>query len=71
MFVALMNSVALLGSKDRPTKAEVVAYNQLLEYAGSIARFNRLLIEEEIERKLDAAAPNDTRDRERAATRVA
>ena len=71
MFVALMNTIALLGMKERPSKDEAVAYNHLLAYAGSVARINTLLIGEEIERKLDATHEHPRADRPRPASRVA
>ena len=71
MFVALMQAIAILGTKERPSKDEVVTYNQLLAYAGSVARVNALLIAEEIERKLDATHEPDAPDRPRPAARVA
>ena len=53
MFIALMNAVIVIGQKDRPTKEEVLAYGNFLDYAGAVTRFNRLLVEEEIDKLLD------------------
>ena len=53
MFIALMNALIVLGQKDRRTKEEILAYGNFLDYAGSVTRFNKLLVDEEIDRKLD------------------
>jgi hypothetical protein len=53
MFIALMNALIVLGQKEVRTKEEVLAYGNFLGYAGSVARYNRLCVEEEIDRKLE------------------
>jgi hypothetical protein len=54
MFVALMNGIVLLGQKERRTKEETLTYDYLLAYAGSVTRFNRLVVEEAIHEKLES-----------------
>lgn len=69
MFVALMNSVAFLGMKNVKTKEETLAYDHLLAYAGSISRFNTIVVNQEI-RKLDEEYPDVNRN-SRSTQRVA
>lgn len=71
MFVALMHTITFLGMKDVMTKEETLAYGQFLDYAGSVARYNRLIVEEEILRKLDEEYPNDANVNKGSKERVA
>lgn len=58
MFIALMNALITLGMKDVRTKEESLAYGNFLDYAGSVTRFNKLLVDEEIRRQLDPEREN-------------
>lgn len=60
MFTALLQIIFFLGSKDTRTKEETLAYNQFLAYAGSLARYNRLAVDDEIELKLDGELHEST-----------
>lgn len=53
MFVALLQTVAVLGSKDRRTKEENLAYDAFLGHAAAISRYNRLVVEDAINQHLD------------------
>ncbi len=53
MFIALLNSIAILGSKDGRTKEETLAYNAFLGHAAAISRYNRLVVEDAINQHLD------------------
>jgi hypothetical protein len=71
MFIALMNVLLVLGQKGDRTKEEVLAYDHFLGYAGSVARYNRLVVEEEIDRKLEPERWPDAPRRPNPAARVA
>ena len=59
MFTTLLQAILVLGNKDTRSKEETLAYGHFLAYAGTISRFNRLLVEEVIDAKLDAESGHD------------
>ena len=65
-------TAALRGKPGPRTKEEALAYGNFLDYAGSVTRFNKLLVDDEIRRQLDPGRedPHAPR-RPNAAARVA
>lgn len=54
VYIALHNSINMLGMKESRTKEEELAYNSFLRHASAFSRFNTLLIGDAINGHLDA-----------------
>ncbi len=69
MFVALMSTICMLGMKEHRSKEETLAYDNFLAYSGSVARFNRLVVEDETSKALDEGR-SDGSGNKRVTTRL-
>lgn len=53
MMTQLLSTIEMLGSKSQKTKEEILFYDELLAYAGSLARYNRRAVDTECRRLED------------------